>query len=129
VSLVREWGALSVTVRHASPWDEDTYLYPDSPSLNRIELGARELIVLGHTHYPMQVRRGRGRVVNPGSVGQPRDWNPSASYALLDTATGAWTPRRAVYDHTAYQLRLETLGWEQQPIQLLGRRRESLMTA
>ena len=125
VSLERSWDGLTVTARHASPWDEDTYLYPDSPALDRISLGEGEWIVLGHTHYPMQVRRGLGWVVNPGSIGQPRDWDPRASYALLDTATGTWTTRRVEYDHSTFQVQLEMLGWERQTIHVLGRRRQS----
>jgi putative phosphoesterase len=47
------------------------------------DVGA-DLIVLGHTHRPLQ-RMVLGKlVVNPGSVGQPRDGNPKASYALLN---------------------------------------------
>jgi diadenosine tetraphosphatase ApaH/serine/threonine PP2A family protein phosphatase len=112
---------LSIRVRHASPWDEDTRLLPDSPALGRVDLAPDQWLVVGHTHYPMLVPRGAGWLANAGSVGQPRDWNPGAAYALLDTQTGEWEQRRVAYDHGAYQRRLEALGWESATVALLGR--------
>jgi len=38
---------------------------------------------LGHTHMPMFYRFNGGVLANPGSVGQPRDGDPRASFALL----------------------------------------------
>ncbi len=40
---------------------------------------------------------GQRRLLNPGSVGQPRDRNPKAAYALLDDAAGSWEARRVAY--------------------------------
>jgi predicted phosphodiesterase len=118
-----EADGLALEVRHASPWDEETYLYPDAPALGRVALAEGQVLVLGHTHYPMRVRAGAGLVVNPGSVGQPRDWNPRAAYAVLDTVSGRWEPRRVAYDHRRYQRRLERLGFDPRTIALLGRER------
>jgi predicted phosphodiesterase len=114
---------LTVEVRHASPWDEATYLHPDATALREIHLGEGRWLLLGHTHYPMCVASGRGFVANPGSVGQPRDWNPKAAYAVLDTARGSWEQRRVAYDHRRYQRRLEEMGLEPRAIALLGRER------
>jgi predicted phosphodiesterase len=122
-SLERRWDGLAIEVRHASPWDEDTYLYPDRPELRRIALPPDRWLLLGHTHHPMRVRCGEGFVLNPGSVGQPRDWDPRAAYGLLDTARGTWEQRRVGYAHAAYQRRLEALGWDPRAIALLGRER------
>ncbi len=41
-----------------------------------------DVLALGHTHAPFEWR-GEGLVFNPGSVGQPRDGDPRASYAVL----------------------------------------------
>jgi predicted phosphodiesterase len=114
---------LCVEVRHASPWDEETYLYPDAPALAGVALAGHQVLLLGHTHHPMRVRAGAGLVVNPGSVGQPRDWNPRAAYGVLDTASGRWEQRRVAYDHRRYQRRLEGLGLDPRTIALLGRER------
>jgi diadenosine tetraphosphatase ApaH/serine/threonine PP2A family protein phosphatase len=71
----------------------------------------------------MRRAAGAGIVANPGSVGQPRDRDPRAAWALLDTATGRWEQRRVAYDHGAYQRRLEALGLDPLAIALLGRER------
>lgn len=115
-------GGARVEVRHASPWDEETYLYPDS-DLGRVVLPEGSFLLLGHTHHPMLRRAGGGAVANPGSVGQPRDFDPRAAWARLDTATGRWEQRRVPYDHRAYQRRLEALGLHPLAVALLGRER------
>lgn len=112
-------------VRHASPWDEETYLYPDSHELfARIELAPGEILAVGHSHRPLHVAIGEGWLVNPGSVGQPRDWDPRASYAVVDMETGAVEHRRATYDVSAVQRRLEAKGWDPQIVAILGRTRD-----
>jgi predicted phosphodiesterase len=123
VELRFAWDGLSVIVRHASPWDEETYLYADSPALAQLDVQANELLVLGHTHRPMLVQAGDGRLLNPGSVGQPRDWNPKASYALVETGTKHVEVRRVSYDVAGFQARLEALGWNRELIDILGRQR------
>jgi predicted phosphodiesterase len=117
-----ERDGLSVEVRHASPWDEECYLFPDS-ELGRVTLAEGSWLLLGHTHYPMLRRAGAGTVANPGSVGQPRDRDPRAAYALLDTAAGRWEQRRVAYGHREYQRRLAALGVDEGAVALLGRER------
>jgi predicted phosphodiesterase len=121
--LERTFGGASIEVRHASPWDEETYLHPDSPALDGIALPPGRWLFLGHTHTPMERRAGDGFVVNPGSVGQPRDFDPRAAYGLLDTAAGRWEQRRVRYDHRGFQRRLEALGLDPRSIAVLGRER------
>jgi predicted phosphodiesterase len=121
-SLTLRDGGLEVEVRHASPWDEESYLYPDSP-LDGVALPAGRMLLLGHTHYPMYRQAGEGVVANPGSVGQPRDRDPRAAYAVLDTSRGRWEQRRVAWDHAAYQRRLEQLGFDALAVSLLGRTR------
>lgn len=126
-SLPHELGflfdGLTIKVRHASPWDEESYLYPDSPELSQIKLDTDQLLCLGHTHHPLFTQLGLGWLLNPGSVGQPRDWNPKASYVLFDTKTRTADFRRVAYDVVAFQQRLHKLGWEESSIQILGRTR------
>ncbi|MCC6300660.1 MAG: metallophosphoesterase family protein [Anaerolineales bacterium] len=45
-------------------------------------------------------------IMNPGSVGQPRDRDPRAAYAIYDTEAKTWTPRRVKYDIEAVQKRI-----------------------
>jgi predicted phosphodiesterase len=122
VTLARD--GLSVVVRHASPWDEETYLYPDT-DLGHVALPEGAWLLLGHTHHPMVRRAGAGTVANPGSVGQPRDWDPRAAYAVLDTGSGRWEQRRVAWDHRAYQRRMEALGLDPLAVALLGRERRA----
>ena len=67
---------------HGAPGEPDRYIYPRdfSPSL----LGGEDVLVLGHTHVQVKREFDEGVVVNPGSVGQPRDSDPRAAYALLE---------------------------------------------
>jgi putative phosphoesterase len=72
---------------HGSPWDNNHYIYPDS-SLEVFDKCAQQqydLVVLGHTHYSMCQQIDDTLVVNPGSVGQPRNRQPGAQWALYDT--------------------------------------------
>ena len=45
-------------------------------------------------------------ILNPGSVGQPRDRNPKAAYAIYDTEAATWTPRRVAYNIPEVQKRI-----------------------
>jgi predicted phosphodiesterase len=58
-------------------------------------------------HQPVQLDQQR-LIINPGSVGQPRDNNPDAAYALLDTDSLRWRYCRVPYDVMATQSRMRT---------------------
>jgi len=49
-------------------------------------------------------------ILNPGSVGQPRDRDPRASYAIFDTKAETWEPRRVVYDIETVQKLIRAAG-------------------
>ena len=85
---------------HGSPWDIDQYVYPDSPPelVAKCALQQYDLVVLGHTHYPMIHEIGNTLLVNPGSVGQPRDRRPGAHWATYDTKTKAVEFFNETYD-------------------------------
>ena len=62
---------------------------------------------VGHTHVPATFRTRDGKVmINPGSVGQPRDGDPRAAYALLDPASETVDFRRVRYDVKETQRRM-----------------------
>jgi len=121
ISLKFEWDKQHVQLRHATPWDEEAYLYPDSDRLADIKLARNQFLALGHTHWPMIRHCGEGTLFNPGSVGQPRDCNPKAAYAILNCASGDIEFRRVSYDVAALQERLRRLGWEPASIAILSR--------
>jgi diadenosine tetraphosphatase ApaH/serine/threonine PP2A family protein phosphatase len=49
-------------------------------------------------------------ILNPGSVGQPRDRDPRSSYAIYDPQAETWEPRRVEYDVEAVQKRIRAAG-------------------
>jgi predicted phosphodiesterase len=55
-----------------------------------------DFLFVGHTHLPTKTRIRRTLVVNPGSVGQPKDGDPRAAYAIWED--GEVSLRRAEYD-------------------------------
>lgn len=66
--------------------------------------------------YPLKPRA----ILNPGSVGQPRDRDPRAAYAIFDTKAETWEPRRVAYDIGAVQQRIRAAGLpEKHAIRLL----------
>jgi putative phosphoesterase len=85
-----------VKVVHGHPSDPDRYTYPEDfgPHL----LGEESVLVLGHTHVQHVEHTDSGFVVNPGSVGQPRDRNPEAAYAVLDLDALEVRTHRVPYD-------------------------------
>jgi putative phosphoesterase len=88
------------TAFHGSPNDPlFEYVYPDSSQqLLESFLGDSNILILGHTHLPFVKRLGEGIVFNPGSVGQPRDGNARASYAILDLEKRDVEIKRLSYD-------------------------------
>jgi putative phosphoesterase len=71
---------------HASPRDPlDEYAPPDPDFwARRLQNVDADVVCIGHTHQPYVMEVGDKLVVNPGSVGQPRDGDPRASCAVLE---------------------------------------------
>ena len=108
---------------HGSPVDEDQYLLDARTARTCFEGTDFAVCFFGHSHYPccftlesgraaLTVARGADRVVfrlapgrryliNPGSVGQPRDANPNAAFVLFDSDARAIEVRRVAYDIAA----------------------------
>jgi putative phosphoesterase len=95
--------ACRIQLCHGSPWDTDQYIYPDASTdlLERCATSDHDVVVLGHSHYPMLHEVGRTLVVNPGSVGQPRNRVSGAHWGLLDTDTRTVELRVEPYDMAA----------------------------
>ncbi len=71
---------------HATPRDPlDEYAAPDVEFWKRrLEGVDADVVCVGHTHQPYVLEVGDKLVLNPGSVGQPRDGDPRAAYALIE---------------------------------------------
>jgi predicted phosphodiesterase len=96
-----------VQICHGSPVDEDAYLFDELDAVRALKMSQRQLCLFGHTHYPVTFALTDGRVdtlggphsldgtlmlqdgskylLNPGAVGQPRDGDARAAYAIADT--------------------------------------------
>lgn len=95
-----------VAICHGSPMDEDTYLFSEQEAWGAFQADPRaHATFFGHTHVPSLFILHRGGVrgvllrgdgelrlhprmrylINPGSVGQPRDRNPDAAYMVYDS--------------------------------------------
>ena len=72
-----------VHIVHGHPDDPDRYTYPRSFSPAMLGEGV-DLLVLGQTHIQAIKAFESGVVLNPGSVGQPRDGEPTAAFAVVD---------------------------------------------
>lgn len=83
---------------HATPRDPmDEYIGDNVEQWQqRLEHVDVDFVCVGHTHIPMQLQLDGKQVINPGSVGQPRDGDPRAAYAVIDH--GHVEFRRVAYD-------------------------------
>ena len=119
-----------VELFHASPrdpvWD---YVLSAEAAGAAFELTEAPLVLVGHSHVPLaitlddgvldggvapagtQTQLGSGRrLLNPGSVGQPRDGDPRAAWLLLDLEAGHASFRRVEYDVSRTQAELRERG-------------------
>jgi putative phosphoesterase len=83
-------------VVHGHPDDPDRYTYPDQFAEEM--LGDELALVMGHTHVQGHEVFDDGVVLNPGSVGQPRDRDPKAAYSVLDLDALTVEEHRVEYD-------------------------------
>lgn len=78
------FGGACFEVVHSSP-KEPLYGYHTVEELTSIlEHIDVDVLVVGHTHLPCITRVGLKLLINPGSVGQPKDGDPRASYAIWE---------------------------------------------
>lgn len=94
-------GGSTVAMYHGSVGSAIEYVQEDQADGSLLERAGCDILVLGHTHVPYVLRFRRGLVVNPGSVGQPRDHDPRASFAVLDSDGPGCAIERVAYDTPA----------------------------
>jgi len=98
-----ELGGRRVRLVHGSPRKVNEYLFADKPArtFERIAAGADcDVLVFGHTHQPWVREYGGVLFVNCGSVGKPKDGDPRAGFALLESEGDGVSARieRVEYD-------------------------------
>jgi len=105
-------------IAHGTPIDEDAYIFGEIEALNVFRQTTFPLCFFGHSHFPVifglspdaiqtvltappsfrfRLETGVRYLVNPGSIGQPRDGSPLASFAIFDTGTRTVTIYRVPY--------------------------------
>jgi diadenosine tetraphosphatase ApaH/serine/threonine PP2A family protein phosphatase len=119
-----------VELFHASPRDPVwEYVLSAEAAGAALELTEAPLVLVGHSHVPLAIelehdaldgglatggtatplRPGR-RLLNPGSVGQPRDGDPRAAWLLLDLGAGLASFRRVEYEIERTQAEIRERG-------------------
>jgi putative phosphoesterase len=108
-------------VVHDHPEERNRYTRP--AAFDASLLGDEDVLVLGHTHVQYAEVYDDGIVVNPGSVGQPRDREPDAAYAVVDLAAGTVDLHRVEYDVEQVQERIADTPIAERNAQRLARGR------
>jgi len=109
-----------LTFCHGSPVDEDEYLFNEDDARSIFERTEARIVFFGHTHLPVVIefdpvrerikfsfvretrrvvlRPDRRYLINPGSVGQPRDRNSALSFLMFDAEKGVVQFYRLPYE-------------------------------
>lgn len=99
--LEKEVRGVSFYLTHGSISSINEYVYPTAHPIKlrgMLEECGADVLVLGHTHVSMVEEFDEGTVVNPGSVGQPRDGDERASYLVVDLDEMDFELNRVPYD-------------------------------
>lgn len=120
-----------VAICHGSPLDEDTYVFSDVDAYEIFSHYSVPVVFFGHTHIPslfslegrrlgVTALRGDGGtillhpegryLINPGSIGQPRDRDPRASYMTYDSKRRVVRWYRIPYPIAEAQKRIRKAG-------------------
>jgi predicted phosphodiesterase len=116
-----------IALYHASPRDPVwEYILSYEAARDAIEDSSSDVTIVGHSHVPLAIREGamlgghagngtevdlKGRwLLNPGSVGQPRDGDPGAAWLLLDLDSRHASFHRVPYDVERTQTEMRELG-------------------
>ena len=123
-----------VMLCHGSPYDEDEYVFNVHHAAQILASFETPFILFGHTHLPavfsidaqsnvrgfavrdeatVKLEPGMRFLINPGSVGQPRDRNPASSCIILDTDKRTVQFFRVAYDVSKTQASIVKAGLPQ----------------
>ena len=129
-----------VTLAHASPRDPIwEYIMDVYTATANFDYFMTPYCFVGHSHLPVMYYMKNGKelatvnfvfpgeqtclpdktIVNPGSVGQPRDHDPRAAYTIFDTKEKTWAQHRVSYDVADVQERMTLAGLPDEYIQRL----------
>jgi predicted phosphodiesterase len=135
----------SLTLVHGSYHDEDEYVFVPGQAMGGLLESPSEVTLFGHTHYQggfsyrggqigviqlrpepgpkfaaLRLEQGTRYLLNPGSIGQPRDGDPRAAFAIVDLDHQVFEFWRVPYDIAAVQKRMTSANLPQQLIDRIG---------
>lgn len=98
-------------IAHSHPVNIDQYVYPREFKSMMQYMQDNKGLFLGHTHYQHAEVQNEKLILNPGSVGQPRDGDKRAAYAIIDTNNNQYSLNRVGYDiqKVQEQIRAESI--------------------
>jgi diadenosine tetraphosphatase ApaH/serine/threonine PP2A family protein phosphatase len=99
-----------VLMVHDHPEHVDEYVRPHQFPEIRPYLDDYDACILGHTHVQHEATIDGRLILNPGSVGQPRDGDPRAAFAVVDTGTATADLHRVEYDVERVQAAIREAG-------------------
>jgi predicted phosphodiesterase len=129
--LPRQIDLPEIILAHGAPGDTDHYVVESYEADEVLAQSDVRFVVVGHTHLPVvhMVRKqlvtrevdfpqtravaipmAARALLNPGSVGQPRDGVPDAAFGILDSDAPAFTIVRVPYDIEAVATKIVELG-------------------
>lgn len=92
-----------ILLAHGAPWKNNFYFYPNIKKkwFTKISKYNYDIIILGHTHIPMnKTLYNKKKLLNPGSIGQPRDKTCGASWMVLNSKNMTFKILKTKYRHT-----------------------------
>ena len=119
-----------ITICHGSTFDEDYYVFSQFEATESFRFMETSIGFFGHTHFPIiyymrnekldavplvestriKLDRNTRYLINPGSIGQPRDKNPASSYIVFDTGKMEISFNRFTYDVGRTQKKIREAG-------------------
>ncbi len=121
----------NITICHGSPFDEDYYIFGEFDAAEAFLHIETQVTFFGHTHFPfvytdndhiiegtfltgnsseIKIEKGTRYLINPGSVGQPRDRNTRAACAIYDSDAQKISFFRVEYEIDKAQKRILDAG-------------------
>ncbi len=116
-----------MTICHGAPFDEDYYIFGEFDAVEAFNYFDTPICFFGHTHFPfiylekdevvegtfiqgnhveIKLEKGARYLINPGSIGQPRDRDPRAAYAIYDSEQRKIKFYRVEYDFKETQRKI-----------------------
>ncbi len=119
-----------ITICHGSNFDEDYYVFSPYEALESLKFMTTSIGFFGHTHFPIMYMYRNKKInsvalesnktikldvntrylINPGSIGQPRDRNPDPSFIIFDSDKKVIKYYRFKYDYKLTQKKIRENG-------------------